>query len=188
MSGKVTDNLGRASGLVKGVAAASSDFVKITSATVAAGSGVVAINSFDGDTYSSYLFNMWEVKPNLNDNSLIMQLNFDSTADTGTDYYDYVPMTGGATLNPSATANWALSVTDNQQTTTFYPWYTVRLINMHEATNKHAWFSGGWHDDNYYYGNNIFKSLNNNGTDCNGFTITPTAGTIQYKYALYGIK
>ena len=84
MSGIVGDNTGRSSGLVKGVATPSSDFVLISTTT---GTGTV---SFDGDfssTYDNYLLVGYGIDNDGSDEDLRMRVRQADSDVTASSYY-----------------------------------------------------------------------------------------------------
>ena len=188
MSGVLTDNVGRASGLLKGVAAASSDYVKLGTGSFSSVS-TVAVDHADSSVYRGYDFYIWGLVPSGNDCTLRAQMKFGGTIETGSDYYS-ISMTGSGQNNPAAAAHMSLGLMDNQQTISgFHPWHRLRIINAHIAEMKQVHFSGAWHDDNYHFGTNRAVMLNNNATDFSGIHLFQSGAlTWSASWAAYGIK
>ena len=85
MSGIISDNLSRSSGLVKGVATPSSDFVKLATVSVSA-AATVSIDGYFSGTYKRYYLYWEDIYPDASSTYLRMRYNASGSAITASNY------------------------------------------------------------------------------------------------------
>ena len=194
MSGILADNVGRSSGLLKGTAAPSSDYVKITSGTMNT-SGSVDY-TISGTDYKDYRVVYEQVASSTNDTSVNFRVKQSSSFVTSGYLHGFNTSIRAASSSSHgmrsgyADGSFQIYYLDTQHSFTYKPIWEVYLFDVHNATKDkmfQSWFLTN--DDNTYtngWGGGIFTGTQ--AAALSGFQIYPSAGTLTGNYTIYGIK
>jgi hypothetical protein len=198
MSGIISDNVGRASGLLKAVAAPSSDFVYLGTTAVADAS-TVSVDGFFSSTYKDYYIYMHDIRPKTDGTYLRAQFNSGGSALTGSNYrstcgtFSNNSGTGGHDCRGTWNTAYFECGNDTGDTTHFkssgyfYMPDPLGTANDHTIMGRVYWLSNG--GDTYNWHNFIGATYRTTGA-LSGLTFLWSTGDFEAEgdFYVYGVK